>query len=125
MASLAFPQVGQITGNLPHLHIVAGNVLLDATTPVRQRGKGFTVAKPATGRYTVTLNRKAGYIISAVGILRKATGGATFLTGPVLTDEQNVEFRVENASGTNTDAPSTAVLEFIIIMTKVRSLSVL
>lgn len=112
--------VGQITANLPHLHIVAGRVLLDATTPVRQRGKGFTVAKTATGRYTVTLNRKAGYIISATGILRKATGGATFLTGPLLTDEQNIEFRVENASGTNVDAASTNVLEFVVLMTKTR-----
>lgn len=120
MSSLSFPMMGQITGNLPHLHIVAGQFLTDATTPVRQRGKGFTVSKVATGRYKVTLNRKAGYIISVEGSLLKPTGEAVFLTGPVRTDEQNIEFRVENSSGTNTDAASTDVIEFIIVMTKTR-----
>lgn len=124
MSTLSFPQVGQITGNLPHLHLVAGQILCDATTPTRLRGKGFTVSKVATGRYLVTLNRKAGYIVAAVGFLRKATGAATFLTGPVLTDEQNIEFRSENASGTNADLANTAVVEFIIVMTKTK-LSVL
>lgn len=120
MTTASFPQVGQITGNLPHLHFVAGQVLCDATTPTRLRGKGFTVSKVATGRYLVTLNRKAGYIISAVGFLRKATATATFLTGPVLTDEQNVEFRSENASGVNTDLQNTDVIHFVIFMTKTR-----
>ena len=115
-----FPQIGQITGNLPHLHIVAGQVLAHSTTPTRLRGKGFTVSKLAAGRYNVRLNRKAGYIISAVGFLRKVTGAATFLTGPVLTDEQNIEFRSENASGVNTDLADTAVIHFIIVMTKTR-----
>lgn len=112
-----FPMVGQITGNMPHLHMIVGTVLLDATTPVRRRGKGYTVVKTDTGRYTITLNRKVGYIVSAIGTLRKATGAATFLTGPVLTDEKNVEFRVENASGTNADAASTAELHFAIFVT--------
>ncbi len=120
MTTLSFPQVGQITGNLPHLHLVAGQILTDATTPTRLRGKGFTVSKVATGRYLVTLNRKAGYIISALGFLLKPTGEAVFLTGPVLTDEQNVEFRVENSSGTNTNAASTDVIHFVIFMTKTR-----
>jgi hypothetical protein len=120
MASLTFPQIAGITANLPHLHLMAGRVLLDATTPVRQRGKGYTVAKTATGRYTITLNRKAGYIIAALGLLRKPTGEAVFLTAPVQTDEQNIEFRVENASASNTDAASTDTLEFLIVMTKTR-----
>jgi hypothetical protein len=120
MATLPFPMVGQITGNLPHLHIVAGQVLAHSTTPTRLRGKGFTVSKPGVGRYLVTLNRKAGYIVSAVGLLRKATGAATFLTGPVLVDEQNVEFRVENASGTNANAADTDVIHFVIYMTKTK-----
>jgi hypothetical protein len=112
--------IGQITGNLPHLHVVAGQVLTNSTTPTRLRGKGFTVSKPGVGRYLVTLNRKAGYIISATGMLRKATGAATALTGPVLTDEQAVEFRVENASGANTNAGETDVIHFVIFMTKTR-----
>jgi hypothetical protein len=110
--------VGQITGNLPHLHIVAGQVLADATTPTRLRGKGFSVSKPGVGRYLVTLNRKAGFIVSAVGFLRKATGAATFLTGPLVADEQNIEFRSENASGTNADLANTDVIHFLIVMTK-------
>ncbi len=120
MPTATFPMVGQLTANLPHVHLVAGAVLTDSTTPTRRRGKGFTVSKPGTGRYLVTLNRKAGYIISAVGILRKAAGSATFLTGPVLVDEQNVEFRVENASGTAANAGNTDVIEFIILMTKTK-----
>jgi hypothetical protein len=120
MATLTFPMIGQITGNLPHLHVVAGQVLTNSTTPTRLRGKGFTVSKPGVGRYLVTLNRKAGYIITATGILRKATGAATFLTGPVLTDEQAVEFRVENASGANTNAGDTDVIHFVIFMTKTK-----
>lgn len=118
--SLAFPQIGQITGNLPHLHIVAGQVLTDATTPTRKRGKGFTVSKPATGRYLITLNKRMGFVIAAVGTLRKVTGGATFLTGPIIADNNTVEFRVENASGTNADAPNEANIDFIIVCTKTK-----
>ena len=120
MTTSSFPKFGQISGNLPNLHMVVGSILTDATTPTRRRGKGFTVTKVATGRYKVTLNQQVGYIISAIGILRKPTGEAVFLTGPVLTDELNVEFRVENASAVNTDAANTDVIEFVIFCTKSR-----
>lgn len=115
MATATFPMIGQITANMPNLHIVAGQVLTDATTPTRKRGKGFTVSKPGTGRYLVTLNRKAGWIISAHGMIRKAAGSATVLTGPVFVDEQNVEFRSENASGAATDLGNTENIVFTII----------
>ncbi len=120
MPSLAFPQVGQLTANLPHVHLVAGQVLTDATTPTRKRGKGFTVSKPGTGRYLITLNKRMGYVIAAVGTLRKVTGAATFLTGPIVADDNTVEFRVENASGTAADAANAANIDFIIVCTKTK-----
>lgn len=120
MPSLAFPQVGQLTANLPHVHLVAGQVLTDATTPTRKRGKGFTVSKPGTGRYLITLNKRMGYVIAAVGTLRKVAGAATFLTGPIVADNNTVEFRVENASGTAADAANEANIDFIIVCTKTK-----
>lgn len=117
MPSASFPKVGQLTANMPGVHIVCGQILTDSTTPTRKRGKGFTVSKPGTGRYLVTLNQKAGYILSAVGMIRKAAGSATVLTGPILTDEQNVEFRAENASGAATNLGNTENIDFFIIMT--------
>lgn len=120
MPSLPFPQIGQLTANLPHVHIVAGQVLTDATTPTRKRGKGFTVSKPGAGRYLITLNKRMGYVIAAVGTLRKAAGSATFLTGPVIADDNTIEFRVENASGTATNAGNTDNIDFIIVCTKSR-----
>ncbi len=120
MPSLAFPEVGQLTANLPHVHLVAGQVLTNATTPTRKRGKGFSVSKPGTGRYLITLNKRVGFVIAAVGTLRKVTGGATFLTGPIVADNNTVEFRVENASGTAADAPDAANIDFIIVCTKTK-----
>lgn len=112
--------VGELTANLPHLHLVVGQILTDATTPTRKRGKGFTVSKPGVGRYLITLNKRVGYTVCAVGTLRKVAGGATFLTGPILADDNTVEFRVENASGTAADAPNAANIDFVIVCTKTK-----
>lgn len=123
MPSATFLKVGQATSNIPHLHWVIGKIQTDSTTPTRLKGTGYTVSKPGTGRYLITLNQKCPFIVSAVGTLRKAAGSATFLTGPVTSDAAGattVEFRVENASGTATDAGNTDTIDFIIAVTKTR-----
>lgn len=120
MPSLSFPKVGQITGNLPHLHLIAG-ALVTAASPTRLKGKGFTVSKTSTGVFRVTFNQKVPYVISALGTLRQAAGAANFLKGPVTSDSNNyVEFRVENASGAATDPGTSDVIDFAIWVTKTK-----
>ena len=122
MTTLSFPIQNPTTANLSDLHLVVGRVLLDSTTPTVSAGKGFTVSKIATGRYKVTLNKKVRPIV-AFGLLAKATGEAVFLCKPVLVADDNfVEFRVENSSGSNVDAAVTDELEFMIAVMRTTSL---
>lgn len=118
MTTLSFPFGKNPTTNLPGLHFVVGRIVLDSTTPTVASGKGFTVAKTATGRYTVTLNR-AVKIICAVGMLAKATGSDTWLRKPVwdaaVEGAYKVEFATEDEQGTLEDAASTDQVEFIIV----------
>ncbi len=118
MPTASKPRYGvQPSTNQATTHIMGG-ALLCAASPTRARGKGFTVSKPATGRFLVTINGGMGRIVAAVGFLRKATGSATFLAGPTYSSTDDaVEFRVENASGTNTDPATTAEIDFILFCT--------
>lgn len=104
--------------NLPAGKIYAGTIVTDSTTPTVKRGKGFTVSKAGVGRYLITLNRSPGRLVCAVGTLRKAAGAATFLTGPQLVPASGnqVEFRVENASGAATNAGNTDEIDFFIFV---------
>lgn len=118
MTTASFPFCNPPTTNLPGLHLVAGRVLLDATTPTISSGKGFTVSKINTGRYGITLNKPAK-IIASLGMLAQATGSDTKLRKPVW-DANNegaylVEFATEDEEGTLEDAASTAELEFLIV----------
>jgi hypothetical protein len=118
MPTSSNPEYPNLMGNLPTMKIIAGCITAESTTAVK-RGKGFSVANPATGRYVLTLNRKPGHLVCAVGTLRKGTGSATFLTGPILDDTTStVEFRLENASGTAADGPANSEIDFIIVVTR-------
>lgn len=118
MTTSSFPFCNPPTMNLPGLHLVAGRILLDATTPTVSSGKGFTVAKTATGRYTIDLNRQVK-IIASLGQLAEATGSDTKLRKPVwdaaVEGVSKVEFATEDEEGTLEDAASTAELEFLIV----------
>jgi len=118
MPTASKPRFGkQPSTNSPTTHFISG-ALVTAASPTVARGKGFTVSKPATGRFLVTINGGMGRIVAAVGTLRQAAGAANFLKGPkyVSTDDA-VEFRVENASGTATDPGTTDEIDFIISAT--------
>lgn len=118
MTTASFPFYRGATANLPGLHFVVGRILLDATTPTVSSGKGFTVAKTDTGRYTITLNRTVK-VICALGFLAQATGSDTKLRKPVwdaaVEGANKVEFATEDEEGTLEDAASTAEVEFIIV----------
>jgi hypothetical protein len=119
MTTESFPFKNPPTANLPGLHLVAGRILLDATTPTVSSGKGFTVAKTATGRYTITFNRTVK-VIATVAMLAEATGGDTTLRKPVWhTDVEGaskVEFATEDEDGLLENAASTAEIEFICVV---------
>lgn len=120
MASASFPMIGQITGNLPHLHMIAGS-MVTAASPTRNTGKGFMVSKTSTGVFRVTFNRRQGYIICATGTLRMAAGSARFLKGPVSSNSnQYIEFRVEDAAGAAADPGTSDVIDFVIWLTKTK-----
>ncbi len=125
MPTASFPYCNPPTTNLPSLHLIAGRILLDATTPAVSSGKGFTVAKTATGRYTITLN-KVCKIIASIGMLAQATSSDTKLRKPVWHENvegaQMVEFATEDEDGLLEDAASTAEIEFIIAVMLTTSL---
>jgi hypothetical protein len=119
MTTSSFPFCNSPTANLPGLHLVAGRILLDATTPTVSSGKGFTVEKTATGRYTITFNRTVK-VIATVGMLAQATASDTKLRKPVWNESVEganmVEFATEDEEGVLEDAASTAEIEFISVV---------
>lgn len=119
MTTNSFPFMNPPTANLAGLHLVAGRILLDATTPTVSSGKGFTVAKTATGRYTITFNRTVK-VIATVGMLAQATASDTKLRKPVWASgtegASKVEFATEDEEGVLEDAASTAEIEFICVL---------
>lgn len=118
MATSSKPKYGvQPSTNAATTHIIGGSMVC-ASTPTVARGKGFTVAKAATGRFQVTINGGIGRVVSAVGTLRKAAGAATFLAGlQYVSTDNTVEFRVENASGAAADPATDAEIDFILFCT--------
>jgi hypothetical protein len=117
MTTLSFPFCKGPTANLPGLHLICGRILLDDATPTVSSGKGFTVAKTATGRYTITINREVK-IICALGFLAKATGSDTWLRKPIwdaaVEGANKVEFATEDEQGTLENG--VGEVEFIIVV---------
>ena len=106
-----------VFANLPEVKFVCGE-LVCAASPTIFSGKGFTVSKPGTGVFRVTLNQAVGHAhIGGNGQLKKlaATTEARFLNGVVLADGLNYyEFRVEDATGAAADPATTDRIAFII-----------
>lgn len=116
----SFSEYGRLYATLPDVIIVPGAIVTHNTTPTIARGKGFTTSKNGTAIYRVTLNKKMGRVLFAVGILTGTT--AVFLKKVAYSAGNNyVEFRVENASAVATEPAATAELEFIIIATRTKA----
>lgn len=116
MPTASFPKYQGGFQNGPSLLTIVG-AIVTAASPTRLKGKGFTVSKPGTGIFRITFNQKVPSVMKATGILRKAAGSATFLTGPLYVEGNNyVDFRIENASGTATDPGTSDVIEFDIVV---------
>ncbi len=76
MPTRSFPMVGQMTGNMPSLHLIVGRIRPATQTPVVVSGKGFRVTYQATGTYRITFNRVV-QIISTVAMANDALSGIT------------------------------------------------
>lgn len=116
MPTATFPKYQGGFQNGPSFLTIVG-AIVTAASPTRLKGKGFTVSKPGTGIFRITFNQKVPTVMKATGILRKAAGAASFLTGPLYVEGNNyVDFRVENASGTAVDPGTSDVIEFDIVV---------
>lgn len=102
---------------MPNTLYINGEIVC-AASPTIFAGKGFTVTKPGTGVFRITLNKAVGHAqLGAVGQLKKlaATTEARFLNALVLADGVNyVEFRVEDATGAAADPATTDRIAFQI-----------
>jgi hypothetical protein len=110
--------------NLPTSFLYLGRFQADST-PAISSGKGFTVERVATGRWTVTLNKPVK-VIASFGTLAQATGSDTKLRKPVW-DAANegaykVEFATEDEDGLLEDPPAGSEIEFMIGVMTVTSL---
>ncbi len=120
MPSLSFPEYGRTWACLPETIAISGRIVTNNTTPTIAAGKGFTVAKNGTAVYKITLNKKMGRIISAVGIYCNS-GTARILKKKKRTDGDNfVEFLFENTSGSAAEPGDTDELEFTINAMRVK-----
>lgn len=102
-------------GNVAEGCILSGCIITDTTTPTVKRGKGFTVAKQATGVYRVTWNRNA-VLIGAGALLHKvADAEARFLAGAIYVQGNNyIDFRTEDATGAAANAAATDEISFML-----------
>ncbi len=123
MPSAAFPQYPNVRTTLPDCVLILGRINPDPTTPTIIAGKGFTVSKPGTGLYRVTLNKRIGHWVSAVGLYHRSAGANFHLDGELLSDANNyATFRLKNNTGTAVDGTGggTDEISFIlaVMMTK-------
>jgi hypothetical protein len=120
MATESFPEYGRTWSTLPETITIPGRIVTHNTTPTIAAGKGFKVAKNGTGVYKITLNKKMGRIISAVGIYCNE-GTARILKKKKRTDGDNfVEFLFENTSGAATEPGATDEFEFVIVAMRIK-----
>lgn len=116
MPTATFPKYQGGFHNGPAFLTLVG-AIVTAASPTRLKGKGYTVTKPGVGVFRITFNQKVVTVMKATGILRKAAGAATFLSGPPYVAGDNfVEYRVENAAGAATDPGTSDVIEFDIVV---------
>lgn len=124
MTTKSFPQVGQLTANLPDIHMVIGRIKTDASATI-QSGKGFTSDKFATGQFRVTLN-KTVKIIATTALLGTAGSEARYLCkSPYASNVEGnneVIFQTIDGSGSLADPSTGDIIEFCIFVMTVTGL---
>lgn len=62
--------------------VLDGRILL-ASTPTIRAGKGFSVSKPATGKFRITPSQKYPRFVTARAVLHQTTPAAIVLMSPI------------------------------------------
>lgn len=109
---------GPVRGNFPEMYAVTGAASL-GSTPAITRGRGVTIAKTADGKYTLTLGKKVGRIVSAFFTHHQSTAQALNLVGDGDVDTANNAVSCVFLSSTTPTPPNTSdSLGFLIFVTR-------
>jgi hypothetical protein len=109
---------GPARSNFPETYLVSGAATL-GSTPVVTRGRGVTIAKTADGKYTLTLGKKVGRIVTAFFTHHQSTAQALNLVGDGDVDAANNAVSCMFLSSTTPTPPNTSdLLGFMIVVTR-------